>query len=168
MDIIGGNIFRDNIGAWLAATIVALMTVFSDKLLERIRFRLNRADLRAKYFEELAVDLSTYIFFAELFCERYQKGWTNDPDDLASIGEEVNEAVTTLRKKEFVYRSWVHRYWGDKTVAQFTEVMAAVKAVDDALHAFNDEGEEDRKTVALAKELDKLRAAATRWMVQTS
>jgi hypothetical protein len=40
--------------------------------------------------------------------------------------------------------------------------------VDDALHAFNDEGEEDKKTIALAKELDKLRATAERWMVQTS
>lgn len=68
MEIISGDIFRDNIGAWLAATIVALMTVFSDKL----------------------------------------------------------------------------------------------------LHAFNDKGEEDRKTMALAKELDRLRATAARWMVQTS
>jgi len=127
--IIGGGIFRDNVGAWLAAALVALLTVFSDKLLERIRFRLNRADLRAKYFEELAVDLSTHIFFAEIFCERYQKGWAGDAEDMASLGGEVNGAVTTLRKKEFVYRSWVHRYWGDKTVAQFAEVMAAVKAV---------------------------------------
>src|SRR5271166_5155885 len=113
MDILGGNIFRDNIGAWLAATVVALMTVFSDKLLERIRFRVNRANLRAKYFEELAMDLSSYIFFAEIFCERYQKGWADDPADMGAIRDEVNGAVTTLRKKEFVYRSWVHRYWGD-------------------------------------------------------
>lgn len=168
MAILGGNIFSNNVGAWLAATLVALLTAFSDKLLERIRFRLNRADLRAKYFEELAVDLSTYIFFAEIFCERYQKGWANDPEDLASIGGEVNGAVTTLRKKEFVYRSWVHRYWGHDTVAQFTEVMAAVKAVDDALHVFNDEGEEDKKTMALAKELERLRAKAQEWMVQIS
>ena len=55
------HIITDNLVAWLAATIVALLTVFSDKILERIRFSLNRADLRVKYFEELAVDLSTYV-----------------------------------------------------------------------------------------------------------
>jgi len=56
------NIIRDKIGVWLATIIIALLTVFSDKILERIRFRLNIADLRTKYFEELAVNLSTYLF----------------------------------------------------------------------------------------------------------
>jgi hypothetical protein len=35
---------------------------FSDKILGRIRFSPNRADLRIKYFEELALDLSTYMY----------------------------------------------------------------------------------------------------------
>ena len=56
------NIIRDKIGVWLATIIIALLTVVSDKILERIRFRLNIADLRTKYFEELAVNLSTYLF----------------------------------------------------------------------------------------------------------
>jgi hypothetical protein len=46
------GIVSENVGAWLGATLVALLTVFSDKIIGRIRFRLNRADLRAKYFEE--------------------------------------------------------------------------------------------------------------------
>ena len=114
------DIISNNIGAWLAASIVALLTIFSDKILERIRFRLNRADLRTKYFEELATDLSTFVFFSEIFHERYQKGWTNDAADLASVAGEFNDAITVLRKKEFVYRAWVRKYWGPAAAVQFS------------------------------------------------
>jgi hypothetical protein len=104
------GIVSDNVGAWLGATLVALLTVFSDKIIGRIRFRLNRADLRAKYFEELALDLSSYIFWAEVYHERFQKGWTSDPEDLSAVAGELNVAMVTWRKKEYVYRSWVRRY----------------------------------------------------------
>ena len=160
------NIITNNVGVWLATTIVALLTIFSDKILERIRFQLNRADLRTKYFEELAVDLSTYLFYTELFHERYQKGWANDPEDLAGIGGEINGAVTTLRKKEYVYRAWVKKYWGSPALEQFAQVMAAVKSVDDAVHAFNDAGNEKEKTDELGKRLDKLRAQVDQWLSQ--
>jgi len=121
------NIIANNVGLWLAATIVALLTIFSDKILERIRFRLNRADLRTKYFEEQAVSLSAYLFYSEIFHERYQKGWADDPEDLAAIGGAINGAVTKLRKKEYVYRAWVRKYWGPAALEQFAQVLAAVK-----------------------------------------
>ena len=162
------NIIVNNVGVWLAATIVAFLTIFSDKILERIRFRLNRADLRTKYFEELATDLSTYLFYSEIFHERYQKDWANDPEDLAAIGGAINGAITTLRKKEYVYRAWVRKYWGSTAVKQFGEVMAAVKSVDDAIHAFNDAGKEEEKTIELGKRLDTLRAKIDQWLVHYS
>jgi hypothetical protein len=161
------NIITHNVGAWLTATIVALLTVFSDKILERIRFRLNRADLRTKYFEALAIDLSTYLFYSELFHERYQKGWADDAEDLAAIGGAINGAITTLRKKEYVYRAWVRKYWGAAKLEQFTEVMATLKSADDAVHAFNDAGNEKEKTAELGKKLDKLRARVDEWLSQT-
>ena len=34
------NIIGDKLGVWLATIIVALLTIFSDKILERIRFAL--------------------------------------------------------------------------------------------------------------------------------
>ena len=55
------QIVLDHIGAWLVTTAVALLTIFWDRLLARIRFQLNRADLRVKQYEELAQDLSRYI-----------------------------------------------------------------------------------------------------------
>ena len=106
------NIIGDKLGVWLATIIVALLTIFSDKILERIRFRLNVADLRTKYFEELAVNLSTYLFWSEIYHERHQKRWADNPDDMAAIGGNINAAVTTLTTKEYVYRAWVRRYWG--------------------------------------------------------
>src|SRR5262249_19252430 len=145
------NIIAHNVGAWLAATVVALLTVFSDKILERIRFRLNRADLRTKYFEQLAKDLSTYLFYSELFHERYQKGWADDPEDLDRIGGAINGAITTLRENEYIYRAWVRKYWGEAKLEQFAEVMTALKSADDAIHAFNDRGNEKEKTAELGK-----------------
>jgi hypothetical protein len=144
--------------------MVALLTIFSDKILERIRFRLNRVDLRTKYFEELATDLSTYLFYAEIFHERYQKGWATDPEDLARIGDAINGAITTLRQKEYVYRAWVRKYWGSAKVEQLTQVMAAVKSADDAIHAFNDPGNEKEKTDELGKRLETLRARVDEWL----
>jgi hypothetical protein len=159
------NIIGDNLGAWLAATIVALLSIFSDKILGRIRFSLNRADLRSKYFEELAVDLSTYIFWAEIFLERFQKGWI-EPDDIGAIGGEVNGAITTLRKKEYLYLSWIKRYWGLAAEEQFSQVMVALKQVEDAIHAFNDSGNKKDKIGKLEKELDTLRNRVKGWLTK--
>jgi hypothetical protein len=161
------NILADNLGTWLGAAIVALLTVFSDKIIGRIRFALNRADLRAKYFEELAIDLSTYLFFASLFHERYARGWTDDPDDLSAIGSEINGAVTTLRKKEYVYRSWVRKYWKSGGLNDFEEIMKAVGLVEDAIHAFNEGGDEGAKTTVLGKELHLLRSKIDSWLSQS-
>jgi hypothetical protein len=160
------NIITKNVGAWLAATIVALLTIFSDKILERIRFRLNRANLRTKYFEELATDLSTYLFYSEIFHERYQKHWANNTADMDAIRGEINGAITTLRKKEYVYRAWVKRYWGSARTEPFAQVMAAVKSTDDAIHAFNDLGNEKEKTDELGKRLETLRARVDEWLSQ--
>src|SRR5580704_15339047 len=147
------NFVAGNVGVWLSGAIVALLTIFSDKILGRIRWRLNRADLRTKYFEELAVDLSAYLFYAEIFHERYRRGWTDDPNDLEAVRREVNGAVTTLRKKEYVYRSWAKKYWGREPAIALFEVMDAVRATDDAIHLFNDEGIQEEKTVLLGQRL---------------
>ena len=162
------NIIRDKLGVWLATIVVALLTIFSDKILERIRFRLNVADLRTKYFEELAINLSTYLFWSEIYHERHQKHWADNPDDMDAIGGNINAAVTTLTTKEYVYRAWVRRYWGSAAVKSFDEVIAAVKSVDDAIHAFNDAGKEEEKTIELGKRLDTLRAKIDQWLVHYS
>jgi hypothetical protein len=157
-----------HIETWIAITLVALLTIFSDKILGRIRLRINRADLRVKYFEQLATDLSTYIFWVEVLHERHAKGWMDDPEDIGSIVGELNGAFTTLRIKEYVYRSWVRKYWGSDGAARFNEVLEAMKAVDAATHTFNDEGEEEQKTATLGTKLNRLRTVAERWLSETN
>src|SRR5205809_6944523 len=131
------NIIGDKLGVWLATIIVALLTIFSDKILERIRFRLNVADLRTKYFEELAVNLSTYLFWSEIYHERHQKRWADNPDDVAEIGVNFNGAVTTLTSKEYVYRAWVRSCWGSAAVKPFYEVITAVNSVEYTMYSFH-------------------------------
>jgi len=76
------RIFTENIGTWMATLTVTFITIFFDKILEKIRFSLNRADLRTKYFEEMATEFSTYLFWVSIYQERFERGWTDDPEDL--------------------------------------------------------------------------------------
>jgi len=158
------SVIYDHLGTWLATTVVAFLTIFSDKIAERIRFSLNRADLRVKYFEKMAVDLSTYLFWVEMLLERYEKDWDEDIDDFNEIVSEYNIALTTLRSMEFVYRSWIKKYWKEDAVIQFGEVINALKVVDNATHAFNDEGEKDSKVKILEEELKILQEKVDLWL----
>jgi hypothetical protein len=46
---------------WLVALIIAVLTLFSSRLTESIKFALNRADARTSQYEELATEVSQYI-----------------------------------------------------------------------------------------------------------
>ena len=51
---------------WLVAFLISILGLFSGKLTESIKFGLNRADLRTNQYDELATEISQYIFSAEL------------------------------------------------------------------------------------------------------
>jgi hypothetical protein len=158
------QIVLDHIGTWLVATAVALLTIFSDRLLARIRFQLNRADLRVKQYEELAQDLSTYTFWVEVYQERYARGWTDDPDDLTAVADKMNEAMVALRTKQYVYWSWVKTYWGEMAVQDFTKVIEIIRKVDLRTHDFNDPQDWDKTAAKLAAELSDLRLVIDRFL----
>ncbi|HEX6740414.1 MAG TPA: hypothetical protein VF079_01300 [Sphingomicrobium sp.] len=162
------EIFADHLVAWLTAAVLGVLTVFSDRILERIRFRLNRADIRAKYFEELAIDLSCYLFYAAIFEERYRRGWADDPDDLSAVAGEVNSAIATIRKKEFVYRAWARKYWNQKAADGLVGVFLKLAMLDDAIHAFNDRGDVKKKVLELGNRLREAGTSVETWLVQTS
>jgi hypothetical protein len=58
-------LFQKRMGTFLTAAIVAILTVFSNSLTERIKFSLDRADLRQAKFAKLSQDLSIYLFDCE-------------------------------------------------------------------------------------------------------
>ena len=153
----------EHLETWVALTMVALLTVFSDKIIGRIRRALNRADLRSKYFEELAADLSSFVFYADLFHLRHVRGEAHF-EDVPSIGEEVNVAYVTLKKKEYVYRSWVRRYWTQSELVNFLGVFEAVEHVYEVLIDFNESGDESAKIEALGNRLAVVRGRVESWL----
>jgi hypothetical protein len=153
----------EHIETWFVVFLIGLLTVFSDKLIGRIRFALNRADLRSKYYEELALNLSTFVFYADLYHVRLTRGESHF-DDVPAIGGEVNESYVTLKTKEYVYRSWVRRYWSQAGLKRFESVMRAAEDVYAAIIAFNEQGEEQRKTEALGKYLAELQTDTDNWL----
>ena len=148
------------------AALVTLLTVFSDKIVGRVRLALNRADLRTKYFEQLATDLSTFAFYADLFYTRYVRGESNSAD-LEQIKGEVNGAYVTLKTNEYVYRSWVRRYWKEEKLQSFLELMSVSRLVYEAIIEFNQKNQMNAKIETLGNRLSELTSRAESWLSST-
>jgi hypothetical protein len=147
---------------WLVAFLIGMLGLFSGRITESVKFALNRADVRSNQYEELATEISQYIFSAELTTEFVQNNWTTKKM-LTDLVTEYNASITTLRKKEFVYSAWIEKYWGKDQSAKFASFMEAVRDFDKAIHSLNDEfekvnitGEEQKVDPNRAKEALKL------------
>jgi len=75
--------------------------------------------------------------------------------------------MVAIRKKQYIYRWWVKKYWRRGSLARFDDLMDAAKSVDTAAHLFNDPGEMEKKTQILGRELDTLRRKYDEWLSQT-
>ncbi len=144
---------------WFVGLLVAVMGIFASQLTESIKSAMNKADLRTSQHEELASEISAYIFFAELNVEFIKEGWTTKTS-LTLLLTGYNTSVTALRKKEFVYLAWLRKYWGSEEVESFAELMTAVREFDSALHTLNGEFESVNITASKAKVDQKLAAEA--------
>lgn len=129
---------KSQTGAWFVGFVISVLALFSLRITEDIKFALNSADLRTKNYEELASNLSEYNFEAELFVEFIANGWT-DAVAMTPLVNEYNNSIDTLRKKEYVYLSWINRYWGKSKMTDIEGTYAAVKAFDAATYTLNDE-----------------------------
>jgi hypothetical protein len=144
-------------GTWFVGAVIAILGIFSDKITESIKFALNRADLRTKQYEELAADVSSHLFSAELTTEFIENNWTTK-QAMTDLLKDYNASITTLRRKEFVYLSWLEKYWGCGKVAAFQSLMQVVGEFDLSLHSLNDEFEAVNITGSKPK-VDELRTA---------
>jgi len=86
----------------------------------------------------LASDISQYIFVAEYNTEVIENNWTSR-QTIIDMVKEYNESITSLRKKEFIYLSWIQKYWSKKEILQYEAFMNSVKDFDSALHLLNKE-----------------------------
>jgi len=140
LDSIGSSL-KTQTATWLVAFGIGLLTLFSSRITEKVKFALNRADQRTKQYEELATEVSQYIFSAELNAEFIEHGWTTKAT-MTGLLKDYNESITALRKKEFVYLSWIKKFWGENKAGQFEFFMKSVREFDSTVHSLNDEFEE--------------------------
>ena len=126
--------------ATLVAIIVALLAIFPNYLIEKVKDALNRSDQRFAHFEEVSSDLSEYDFEAQLFFEYYQQGWTTT-NSLTPIVNDYNSMITKLRRREQLNRAVISRFWGKADLSRFDSVMDLVKNVDNTIHELNPEAE---------------------------
>jgi hypothetical protein len=130
--------FRTQMATWIVGVLIALLTVFSSKLVESVKFGLNKADLRAKNYEELSMDLSEFMFSAEISHEFLSHNWTTR-DSFGEVVKDYNRAITNIRKKQYVYMAWLTKYWPGETVGEFKEIFDQIRSFDGILHELNDE-----------------------------
>jgi hypothetical protein len=135
-----GTSLNTQTATWLVAFLIGILSLFSGRITESVKFALNRADLRTNQYEELATGISQYIFSAELNTEFVENNWMTKPT-LTEMVTEYNTSITTLRKKEFVYTAWIQTYWSKTESAKFDEFMETVREFDKAIHSLNDEFE---------------------------
>jgi len=157
-----GTSLKTQTATWLVAFLIGIFGFFSGRITESVKFALNRADLRTKQYEELAIEISQYIFSAELNTEFIENNRTTKTT-LTELVTEYNTSITTLRKKEFVYVAWIQKYRGKKESTKFDDFMITVREFDKAIHSLNDEfekvnitGEADKVDPERAKEALKL------------
>lgn len=132
--------FKTHFSTLLITATIALLTVFSDKIVGDIKFAVNRADLRTAHYETLAADISNFAFNAEIITEYYEQGWTTK-SSFDSIAPSYNEAIVKLRKQEYVTLALLTRFWKKDDVDRFKEVMEIVKKIDTQIHSLNSEAE---------------------------
>lgn len=149
-----GSTLSTEIIKWAVPVVGALIAVFFTPLIEFLKLRLNRAEMRIKQYEEFARDISAFVFQAELQHEFLTAGWNQE-----NITKNYNGAITDLRSKELIYLSWAKRYWSPTQMTQFTEILQGVRIVDKGVHAFNDGEVTELKLNNLDSSLKTLKAS---------
>lgn len=151
MGVLFESIKKDT-ATWFIGVVISILTIFSSHLSEQIKFHLNKADLRVKLFEEISAETSSFVYSSEIMVEFLKNNWTTK-ESLTFIAEDYNSSVANLRKKEFVYHSWIKKYWSKDKLEEFENLMVNVKEFDSLLHHFNGEFEK-----VVKKDSDKERA----------
>ena len=140
---------------WLVGALIAILTVFSTRIIEAVKFQINRADQRTKQYEEIAAQVSHHIFAAEVIAEFIEHDWTTKAT-MTDLLKDYNDSIRELRKKEFVYCAWIQKFWGKDQKNQFNSFMESVRKFDTTIHSLNDEFEAVNITASKPK-VDKKR-----------
>jgi len=178
------NSFADQAGTWFVGAVLAFLGLFSSRILEQVKFALNRASLRVKFYEEMATTVSRMVFVVDrLDTIYYRADWATE-EEKGAIANEYNEVMNALSRKEYVYLSWLHRYWGKGSASAFTTFMDKIRAADSVLinlnaasdaapkghrasHSRDAAGQEDGLLAQLRSLSDDLKRAACALLTET-
>lgn len=131
---------KEHFIAVLITTFVGLLTFFSDKIVERVKLSINRANLRTTHYESMASGISSYVYACENVTEFYANGWTNK-SSLEAVVPDYNNAIVVLRKNEYVFIGLLGRYWEKEDINRFQSLMETVKKIDFHIHSMNAEAQ---------------------------
>ena len=160
--------FAGQSATWFVGVVLTLMSLFSGRLAETIKFALNRADLRTQYYEQIATDISHFVFIVDRLVKVYfGSTWASD-EDRGAIAAEYNETLNNISRKEYVYLSWLSHYWRRKMIGGFEQLMATIREVDSVLITLNESKEGSRDVAAIAKVHEKLRNVAHSFLTTIS
>lgn len=128
----------ENLSTFVIAGLVTLLTVFSDRIVGDIKFTINRADLRASKYDEVAAALSNHVFAVENVSEYYERGWTTK-ESVSSLATWYNESISAVRKDEYATLALLHKYWDEDDVGRYEQLMKDIRTVDATIHELNAE-----------------------------
>jgi hypothetical protein len=130
--------FKAQAATWFIGLVIALLGIFSSYITESVRFSLNRADLRTQKYEEMAKEVSKYIFLTETLTDFLENNMmTRKSYELTE--KAYNDAISTLREKELVYLAWINRYWGKEQSQEFEDFINSTQDFELELHKLNQE-----------------------------
>jgi len=131
---------KSNLVTAIITTLVAIVTLFSDKIVGDIKFELNKADLRVSSYEKFTASISTFVFNAENVAGFYQNG-TTTKTSLHLVVDPYNTSIDDIRKQEYITYGILTRFWTKDDIGRFEKMMETVKRIDLQIHALNPEAE---------------------------
>ena len=120
------------------ATMVGILTVFSDAIIENFKMAVSRVDKRIEIFETFSKDLSAYLFHAEVLHDGFSNKWIMK-SGLTPIVKSYNIAIVKLRSNEYVNIGQIRAYWGVKYQANLISIYSKIKEFDKKVRDLNTE-----------------------------
>jgi hypothetical protein len=123
--------------AVIIASLVAIATATSDKIVAKAKDAMNRADSRRAKYDSITEGLSGYIFETENLLDILASGKA-DKDAVKGPIDAYNDAYTTARKNEYSNVAIVKRMWGADTGQKYRDTLTAIATFDGSnIHPFN-------------------------------
>lgn len=135
---------------WVTTTLLAILTMFSETLVDKIKSGLNKADKRFASLEAMAKEFSGLQYNAKSLITAYGesinsgRGRLINPKFMYSVVNDFNSSIISLMSDEMNYRYEVSIYSRKKWLFFNTDILNKmdtlylnIKNLDSCVHLFN-------------------------------